>query len=198
MDIKISNGNMKLGSLPNFSLTPGKSCAPAACQSCYKDCYARKAYRMYKQTRNAWDTNTELVTQHLDVVEQDLRKYFSRLSAPRFFRIHTSGDFVTKEYAEMWCTIGREFPDTKFLAFTKAFDNVRGLSFSPNFSLVLSGWPGLELPDDLREQYSVAWMQDGTESRVPDNTLECPGNCETCGACWGLNKIHKDVVFHKH
>ena len=43
----------------------------------------------------------------------------------------------------------------------------------------------------------LAYMQDGTEKRVT-NALECPGNCETCGMCWNLKSLNKNVVFKKH
>ena len=41
-------------------------------------------------------------------------------------------------------------------------------------------------------------MQDGTETRVPEDAIRCPGNCETCGLCYELPRLGRDVVFHKH
>lgn len=198
MKIKISNGNMKLGTITNMSLTPGTSCSPEACATCYKEgCYACKSYKAYKTVRNAWDTNTDMALNHLDLMEGELTAYFVSLNAPRFFRIHVGGDFITREYAEMWARVASRAPHTNFLAFTKQWDNIRGVDFPENVSIVLSDWPGIEIPMDLREKYSVAWIDDGRDC-VPENAAECPGNCETCGVCWSLARMKIDVKFRKH
>ena len=198
MKVRISRGNPKLGTIANMSLTPGVTCSPEACRTCLTGgCYAMKAYRMYKTTRAAWDANTELAINAIPVMEADLNAYFSGLNAPRFFRIHVGGDFVSREYAEMWARVAASNPGTNFLAFTKQWSMVRGVKFPANFSLVLSAWPGATIPEDLRCLYSVAWLDDGTEA-IPEDALECPGNCENCGVCWSLAKRHLDVKFAKH
>lgn len=198
MKTRISNGNSKLGTIANISLTPGRTCSAEACKTCMVDgCYALKAYRMYKNTRNAWDANTELAVNDLPTMEAELLQYFSGANAPRFFRIHVGGDFVTREYAEMWARVALASPHTNFLAFTKQWDHIRGVNFPENVSIVLSAWPGTSIPEDLRALYSVAWMNDGSEP-MPADALECPGNCSTCGVCWSLSKHHIDVFFNKH
>lgn len=53
------------------------------------------------------------------------------------------------------------------------------------------------IPADLRSRYSVAWLDDGSDD-IPANAMPCPGNCENCGACWGLAKRGIDVKFAKH
>ena len=156
-----------------------------------------KSYRQYKNVRAAWDTNTELALNDLATMERDLTSYFGSMVAPRFFRLHVGGDFISREYTEMWARVAAAAPSTNFLAFTKQWDHVRGIEFPGNFSLVLSAWPGTEIPADLRERYSVAWLDDGNEE-IPASAMECPGNCETCGACWGLSRMGIDVRFHKH
>ena len=198
MKTRISNGNTKLGTIANISLTPGKTCSAEACKTCLTGgCYAMKAYRMYKNTRAAWDANTDLATGDLETMERDLMTYFGAVTAPRFFRIHVGGDFVSREYAAMWARVASANPGTNFLAFTKQWDMVRGIEFPANFSLVLSSWPGTEIPADLRELYSVAWLDDGSEA-IPGDVIECPGNCANCGVCWSLAKRHLDVSFRKH
>lgn len=198
MKTKISAGNSKLGTIANMSLTPGRTCSPEACKTCLTGgCYAMKAYRMYKTTRAAWDSNTELALTALDVMERDLMAYFGGMNAPRFFRIHVGGDFVTREYAAMWARVAAANPATNFLAFTKQWSMIRGIEFPENVSIVLSAWPGTTIPEDLRNLYSVAWLDDGSEE-IPADALECPGNCSTCGVCWSLAKRHIDVKFAKH
>ena len=198
MKVKISKGNVKIGSIDNLSLTPGVTCSAEACATCFVNgCYACKSYRMYKSVRAAWDGNTELALNDLATFESDLNAYFSGMNAPRFFRVHVGGDFVTREYAAMWARVAAAAPNTNFLAFTKQFDNIRGIEFPDNFSMVLSDWPGVEIPSDLRALYSVAWLDDGRVC-VPADAIECPGNCETCGVCWALAKRRLDVKFRKH
>lgn len=198
MTTKISAGNSKLGTIPNISLTPGRTCSAEACRTCYVDgCYACKAYKQYKQTKAAWDSNTALAIHDLPTMERDLMSYFGGMLAPRFFRVHTGGDFVSRDYAAMWARVAAANPGTNFLAFTKQWDMVRGIDFPQNFSLVLSAWPGTEIPADLAARYSVAWVDDGN-TQIPANAMECPGNCDTCGACWGLARMGIDVKFRKH
>lgn len=196
--IHISGKNSKLGMIPNISLTPGTTCSAEACKTCYNEgCYAMKAYRIYKQVRAAWDENTELALHDISSMKAQLLTYFSGMNAPRYFRIHVGGDFVTPEYAAMWAEIAERCPFTNFLAFTKQWDTVRDIVWPSNVSIVLSAWPGTEIPADLRDKFSIAWLDDG-ETDIPDNALECPGNCETCGVCWGLAKRGIDVRFKKH
>jgi hypothetical protein len=97
----------------------------------------------------------------------------------------------------MWARVAAAAPHTNFLAFTKQWDNIRGIEFPENFSMVLSDWPGIEIPSDLRALYSVAWLDDGRDC-IPADAIECPGNCETCGVCWALAKRGLDVKFRKH
>jgi hypothetical protein len=90
-----------------------------------------------------------------------------------------------------------KFPKTKFLVFTKRYQWVAECRVPKpvNLSIVLSAWPGYELWNP--ERLPVAWMipRNGEEPRCPSGALECPGNCETCGACFGLDR---DVAFHQH
>lgn len=198
MKVKISAGNTKLGTIANISLTPGKTCSAEACKTCLcGGCYAMKAYRMYKAARAAWDNNTNLAINDLVTMERDLMHYFGSMNAPRFFRIHVAGDFVTREYAAMWARVAAANPHVNFLAFTKQWENIRSIVFPENVSIVLSAWPGTEIPADLRAKYSVAWLNDGAAD-IPAGALECPGNCKTCGVCWSLAKRGIDVFFNKH
>ena len=95
----------------------------------------------------------------------------------------------------------KAYPDIKFLVFTKQYDIVNSYpcerdNMPANFSIVFSAWPGL--PMNNPKSYPVAYMQDGTETRVNGKEIECPGNCETCGACFSLAKHNLNVVFDKH
>lgn len=198
LNLKISNGNSKLGNIPNFSLTPIKTCSEEACKTCaVEGCYACKLYKLRKSVKDAWDWNTRLVLNDMDIVENELNKYFNAMNAPRFFRIHVGGDFVNHEYAEMWARVAKKAERTNFLAFTKQWEAIRGIEFADNVSIVLSDWPNTKIPKDLLELYSVAWIDDGRDC-IPKEAIECPGNCSACGVCWSLAKMGIDTKFRKH
>lgn len=119
---------------------------------------------------------------------------------PRLFRWHVAGDILSTAYLGGMCRIAAANPGTHFLAFTKAFEIVNRYedheAIPANLVLVFSGWPGMSFSNP--HGHRVAWMQDGTETRVPADAIECPGNCESCGMCYELERLGHDVVFHKH
>ena len=198
--------NSKTGSIPAWNILPGCTCSGAARAHCLKEgCYAVKnafchGYDMNKNNvLRAWAENTALVKTDLPAFITDMHSYLKK-ARPRFFRIHAAGDFFSVDYARAWYEIARRFPETTFLAFTKQWDVVRAVPFHtlPNFSLVLSGWTGCPIPEDLRAFYPCAWCDDGQEDRIPSDAIECPGSCESCGLCWILKQTGKDTFFHKH
>ena len=73
--------------------------------------------------------------------------------------------------------------------------NLNFADLPDNLTIVLSAWLDMSYINPFG--LPIAFMQDGTETRISD-ALECPGNCETCGICWALKSIKKNVVFHKH
>ena len=180
-----------------FDLSAVITCAPSACCHCGKDCYARRMEVYRKSVRNAHADNTALALDHLPDLEAALDYYFM-VTAPRFFRLHASGDFVTAEYLDMWLRIIRRNPETHFLAFTKQFDVIRPhLDTIPgNLSLIVSAWPGMDMPQDVAGALPVAWI-DG-DPRRPEDAHHCTGNCGECGrVCWMID--HKtDVYFDLH
>lgn len=191
--ISISDGNTKLGSIPNISLLPGTDCGN--CTLCIKDCYAMKPVRMYPKTRAAWAKNSNLA-------KTDRVEYFKAILAwitlnqPEFFRWHVGGDILDQDYLEWMHIVARSSPSTKFLCFTKMYH----LDFSrlpSNLVVVASMWPGLKSHKNI-EHLPKAWMQDGTETRVPEDAIPCPGLCEDCGMCWSLPRLGVDVVFKRH
>ena len=201
--MRVSPGNKKIGKIANVSLTPIKSCAGCE-QHCAKDCYAIKAYRMYPAVRNAWDHNYEQATNDLggffSEIFTSLKKYKGE-----YFRWHVAGDLLNPHYFMGVLDVAEHFPNIKFLLFTKQYSIVNEVErqwdlerrdFPSNLQIVFSAWPGRTMYNP--HNFPVAWMQDGTEDRVPESAIHCPGSCETCNACWGLGKAGIDVVFNKH
>ena len=196
--VSISKGNRKLGGVMNISTTP-RRCCPEGVPCASEGCYAWKAYRLYPATRKAWTRNER-------IAKRDPDSYFAQIAArvardrPRLFRWHVAGDILSTGYLRGMCRIANENPRTHFLVFTKAFEIVNRYedreAIPSNLVIIFSAWPGMTF--DNPHGHRVAWMQDGTETRVPENAIRCPGNCETCGLCYALPRLAVDVVFHKH
>lgn len=197
----LSPGNIKLGKVLNVSLPPIVSCNGCS-DYCGTKCYSMKAYRMYPAVRNNWDSNLALAKDNLDnYFTRILHEILKKRAAPKYFRWHVSGDILSLTYFKGMCAVAVALPYVKFLCFTKQYnilnEYVKGEEEIPsNLQIVFSAWPGLPLNNP--HNFRVAWMQDGTEDRIPSNAMHCPGNCETCGACFSLNEIGKDAVFELH
>lgn len=197
--IHISRGNIKTGAIPSFSLPSGETCSSQACKTCYvQGCYARKIEHLRPNVHQSYEENLMYAKKYPELLENYLNLYFSMQNAPGLFRIHVSGDFFSRNYFEMWLRIIASHPNTRFLAFTKREAIIKPyLSKLPrNLSLVWSAWPGIPVPKSIGGKLTVAWMQDGTENRIPDGAIKCPGKCEECAKCWAMDG--RDVVFNKH
>lgn len=141
--IFISIGNEKLGLLPNFNL-PARSfllngelvvTCPGATTYCRKVCYAQKGqYIVNRAIPLEYAANylaslrPDFVDGMIDAIsiaeERNARMWltaYGRLPEHRLFRLHTSGDFYSPEYAEKWYGIASNMPDINFYAYTKAW-----------------------------------------------------------------------------
>ena len=193
MKISISTQNTKMGRIPSISLPPGKACADGT--PCFEKCYAMKAYRQYPNTREAYNRNYLMLTQHRD-------EYFKQLSLwilknkPEYFRFHVSGDFVDAEHLRLTLELCDWYHETLFLAFTKChhmLPTITGL-VPGNLQLIASRWP--EWGSVPPKGYRHAWAQDGTETRIPGTAVECLGRCDECLECF--QPSDSDVWFALH
>lgn len=186
----IAHGNSKVGATPNVSLLPVASCPTGI--PCSKDCYDCKAGKMYPTVLAARKRNWKAAQDNRAEYFAGIRAYLAKFR-PSYFRWHVGGDIPDADYLRRMYAIAREFFETNFLAFTKHHDlDFRGRP--DNLSIVLSMWPRW---GNTRKRMPRAWMQDGSETRIPATAIQCSGDCERCGICWHLRK-HKNVWFHKH
>uniref|UniRef100_A0A6M3LX83 Gene product 88 domain-containing protein n=1 Tax=viral metagenome TaxID=1070528 RepID=A0A6M3LX83_9ZZZZ len=186
----IAHGNHKVADCPNVSLLPIASCPRGV--PCAGQCYDVKACRMYPTVKRARQRNWKAARTNPAAYFAGIRQYLAKYQ-PEYFRWHVGGDIPDQAYYRTMCAIAREFPDVYFLAFTKNHKlDFRGRP--QNLNIVLSMWPGW---GNSRKRMPRAWMQDGSESRIPDSAIQCSGSCEHCGICWFL-KAGQDVWFKKH
>jgi len=198
-ELSISKGNSKMGAIPSVNLPPGITCNPYV--TCATDgCYALKAYRMYPNVKAAWERNLEL-WQMYPISYWDQMNDWQRKHKPEYFRFHSAGDIPGGSYCHDMIVHASLYPNTRFLCFTKQYFHVANQiqPFPTNLSIVLSMWPGCELPEgSALSGLPKAWVQDGTETRIPDDAIQCAGRCDSCGMCWSLCEIDRDVWFRKH
>ena len=101
-------------------------------------CYAAKQENYLPCVRNLrWNNYTQLlacgndVNMLYEIITSSLAK------TTKVVRIHSSGDFYSKEYFQAWVFVARMNPNIKFYGYTKELDYVLAPK-SDNFSLVYS------------------------------------------------------------
>lgn len=212
--IKISIGNEKLGFIPNFNLPPIKSCLNNNTCSTFKDsqgknkrCYALKSYEMYKDTKANYDQNYDLCLTNLDLVKKELID-FCRYNKPKYFRIHSSGDFYSKEYLDMWLEVIKACPKTKFLAYTKVYGFFKDLQLPDNFSVFLSYMPSISYEQAKKFSDMIGLPMAYAHSVKPEkqgivSCLEQVNdklNCNSCGICFEMPTYKRkfNILFKEH
>ena len=143
----------------------------------------------------AWENNLLLARLVRPVYFGAIDTFLSKRE-PRWFRWHVAGDIPDTDYVNWMHSIADIHRNTKFLVFTKRY-LYAGLAHLPeNVSVVLSAWPHYTL---YRGDFPVAWLDDPDDSdpRIPHDALECAGNCASCGMCWHLKDIGRDVKLKK-
>jgi hypothetical protein len=194
LKVTVSDGNKKLGKIPNVSMPPILACRHSAPCRHRTQCYAVKLLA-YPSVDKAWTENYKVASTDPVRYFATIREYLNR-KVPRFFRWHVSGDILDQAYLDEMKLIAREYPQTKFLAFTKMFELVYGRVPS-NLQIVFSMWPGMKVPANRR--FKRAWLSDKRhDSRIPSDAIECPGECSSCFMCWHLKELGRDVYFEKH
>jgi hypothetical protein len=192
-EIKISPGNSKLGRIPNTSVIPVSDCKDGV--PCKDKCYALKAWKQYPNVRSAWTNNSKLWRDDPYEARSSVIRQLKRMKKVKYFRIHVAGDFINQTHLDVWSSIARRFPAIKFRAFTKRFDLNYG--FIPaNLIIGFSMWPGCkDRPPKIYDNMPKAWVQDGTETRIPQYSILCMDDCNTCKVCWDNppRHIHFDI-----
>lgn len=221
--ISIADNNSKLGAIPNTSLLPGRDCLNF--KNCIDKCYAVPIVKQYKNTKLAWSNNGKVLRDNPESYFNQVRSFFDKKRVlPGMYRIHVSGDFISQSHVNGWIDIARDYPTVKFMAFTKSY----ALNFDnrpDNLEIIFSVFPDTKLaesknnsgelytskiaddnnnwhkiPHDIR----LAWLDNGKESRMPENTFNCPAvknktiKCATCKTCWSLSASGNDVKFTEH
>lgn len=204
MNIKISPGNSKLGSIPSISLPAGTTCRDDC--ECRAKCYAKRLERIRKSVRDAYQHNYQILKCTPDIYWREVE---ASIMMSRFFRFHVSGDIPDKNYLMHMIDIAERNSHCEILCFTKKFSIVNDVvaemvsgekSLPENLHLIFSGWKNLKMENPFLFPEAHVKFKDGTTTARED-AVECGGNCTECalteGGCWTL-KSGEQVVFDEH
>lgn len=206
--LHVSDSNKKL--VPNEKTAfiiwnlPSIFTCPGATIHCILNCYAHKAeYSYHKEVLPARVQNY-LLSKRDDFVDI-MTKYILSVAARTkkqyiIVRIHESGDFYCKKYAEKWLQIMKNCSVDKrirFIAYTKSFNYFDGVKLPKNFSLRASIWD--DTADDQKEIVKRnGWpIYTAVEKfTIGDNFTRCRcRDCATCRHCW---QNYKDIRCEIH
>lgn len=196
--VTISLGNKKMGAIPSVSLPACITCNPSA--PCFKECYAKKIERIYKNVKESYEKN-------LDILKSDPAAYWVQVKAAasvtRFFRYHVSGDIPSADYFAEMVKTAAELPTTKFLAFTKQYNTVNsylngGGIIPENLKIIFSNWG--EWKCDNPHRLPVCEVIFKGEAPA-DGWKVCGGNCTECACrgvgCWEVQN-GETIAIYKH
>jgi hypothetical protein len=137
--LKDSDGNYLFA---HFSLPAIKTCPNAG--KCKTGCYATQGNYRFPSVQSSYQKNwdltrdTKLFTatlsgelEKLDLKAKKAGKYLA-------VRIHTSGDFYSRDYYNAWVDLSFRFPNIKFYAYTKMISQAKGRLLPFNFTLIFS------------------------------------------------------------
>ncbi len=204
MNLKVSNGNSKMGRIPSVSLPAFVTCRHDC--ECSERCYAAKLERLRPSVRQAYHHNYELLKCNPDVYWRETE---ATIMMSRFFRFHVSGDIPDNEYFRRMIDVVTRNPHCQVLCFTKKYEMINKVllkmldddeTLPSNFHLVYSAWRGLKMDNPLMLPEAHVRYRDGTTT-AGKSAHECGGNCTDCamtdGGCWTL-KHGEQVVFNEH
>lgn len=195
--ISISTGNKKMGAIPSVSLPACVTCNPKA--PCFHDCYARRMSAYRSNVRQAYENNLELWKADPGAYFEGIREYIEKTHCKNF-RFHVSGDIPSVEYAIDMFTLAHDFPETRFLCFTKQYEIVNKAVelwgadyeiFPENLQILFSLWDdewNATIINPYNFPYARVIWKGTPENEYPEKT--CGGNCTECyergAGCWTL------------
>ena len=212
--IELSHGNKKLRSNTRVSFLvwnlPAVVTCPHATDQCKTFCYAKKAEKAYptclpsRQRHFDISRGADFVTRMIYTIETELQRPKNK-TRKVVFRIHESGDFYNRDYAEKWLSIMRHFENVDnliFVAYTKSVVFFDGVELPKNFRILASVWSdtSVENLDVIKKnnfRIYTAYSKQALAVAVASGFSFCPcEDCATCGKCWNDFTNHIACEIH--
>lgn len=214
----LENGNKKTGTTGSLYKTilvwnlPAVLTCPGASEWCLSNCY-NADIRDDIFPINRWLENLWIINNFPDVFYYNIIKQLSETKKSCAVRIHSSGDFFSKEYIKLWIDIINKNRDVHFWAYTRSFNckelkpYLKELYMLDNMQLFLSFDKTIQVPNtnlDWRRSYVYNNIDEAdAHSRLyKKGYIICPQqinhtiNCASCGFC--IKNINKDILFFYH
>lgn len=200
---KLISGNNDKINTKSFNLPAHASC-PGASDWCKSHCYASKGRYVFGTVRKMYKRNLRAV--------KEGKSTFSRLVAeiPKegVFRIHSSGDFFSVNYIQMWIDICKSKSDIKFWGYTRSWiipelrDKLEELRSLSNVEIFASIDPTvLQIPPKGWRVASVEGDDRYTGITCPEQLAKKKGlnvPCTKCKFCFDKNRKGRNVIFLEH
>lgn len=198
MKVSISKGNRKMGEIKSVSLPPIVTCAENC--TCAKKCYAAKMCRLYKNVKESYNRN-------LEILNNNPAEYWEQVEdamcVSRFFRFHVSGDIPNYDYLESMVNAAKNNRHCDTLVFTKKYELVNkliesGVEIPENLHIVFSEWDGMAMYNPYNFPVAHVIFKG---NKPEENWSICNGNCMDCAKagenCWTM-KSGEHIAFYEH
>tara|TARA_Y100001963_G_scaffold138354_1_gene203017 strand:- start:61 stop:753 length:693 start_codon:yes stop_codon:yes gene_type:complete len=183
----LKNTNSKLGkNIYAFDLPAVVSCPNS--DVCFKTCYANKGTYLWKSAKNSNTYNFAIALNDLQYLQSELIKEIEKRNIQNI-RIHSSGDFFSKEYFLMWCNIAKRFKNLNIFTYSKA-PQIEGLKVPKNLNIIDSF-----VTIDNNKYLNYAPLQEIKKMRAKTKGIICPVtigkkiDCSACKYCITKNKV---------
>jgi hypothetical protein len=130
------NAKMKKATLKtwNFDIPSGKTCIGA--NECLNYCYAMRGFYKMPVVKNKHESNLKASKSPCFV--DTMNKEIKSLKNVEAIRIHSSGDFYSREYLNKWIDICNLNKDIIFYCYTKSIPLFINISLPENFRVIYS------------------------------------------------------------
>ena len=185
----LKNLNKKLGKLIySFDLPAVVSCPNS--NECFKNCYANKGAFLYggKGAKTSNTYNFAIALNDLKYLQKELIKEIEKKKI-KTIRIHSSGDFFSKEYFVMWCNIAKRFKNLNIFTYSKA-PQIKGLKVPKNLNIIDSF-----VKIDNKKYLNYAPIEQIKKMRAKSKGIICPVtigkniDCSACKYCITKSKV---------
>lgn len=129
----VSTGKIRKLLVVGFNLPAGDTCPFAG--KCKDYCYAKTGNFVYPNVKKSLQANYEASKQP-DFVQNMIDEL--SCSGASWVRLHSSGDFYSKEYVGSWRQICKALPNMEFYAYTKSWRLFGTKSLPKNLHLICS------------------------------------------------------------